>query len=115
MRRIEPRRQRRHRRLRRVHERAGDKHRKHQKSQVAADLADCEHGHGGQRIADRNDAVTVEAVHQPAEQNGADAAEWKQCRDQRRRLRIDARVSEEDRHPVDQCVEDDEAHEVCDP
>ena len=44
-----------------------------------------------------------------------DAAEREQGRDQRGGVRLQPRILEQDRHPVDQRVEDHQAHEIGDP
>ncbi|CCD95517.1 hypothetical protein BRAO375_4360016 [Bradyrhizobium sp. ORS 375] len=113
--RIERRGQRRQRRLRRVHDHAGREHDHHQEAHIAGRLPDQEDRHRRQRIADRDDAVGVEAVHQHAEEHRADAAEREQRRDQGRSLRVEPDVLEQDRHPVDERIEDHQPHEIGDP
>ena len=59
------------------------KHHQHQQAEIAGRLADGVDRHRGQREADRDDLVGVEAVHQPAGEDRPDAAEREQGGDER--------------------------------
>ena len=75
-------------------------------------------GPDGQRrgaVTQRQHAAAVEAVHQPAQGNGAHAAQREQRRDQRCGARIHAAFAEQHGHPVDEGIEDHQPHEVGQP
>ena len=107
--------QRRHGRLGGVHDSARHEHHQHQNAHIASHLADGINRHGGQRIAHGDDLVAIETVHQPAKENRAHTAQREQRGNQRCIFRRNAGVLEQNRHPVDQRIENHQPHKVSQP
>ena len=78
-------------------------------------LADGPDGQCRSAVTQGQHAAAVEAVHQPAQGNGAHAAQREECRDQRCGARIHAAFAEQHGHPVDEGIEDHQPHEVGQP
>ncbi|MNL58110.1 hypothetical protein D3C87_1817200 [compost metagenome] len=74
LRRVKGRGQRRHRRLGAVHGRTGEEDQYAQQHLAAGAVAHCVDQYAGCSIGDGDDLVRIEAVHEPAGRDGADAA-----------------------------------------